>query len=413
MRLKILLVVLLAALCVTPALAQDSATFAVAFDGFSFNLPSAVASNVNISQYPGDPTTLQQPGGPEVKHTQFLLYNGSPAPESFLDGAGGIRIYNTADFAGYDLTAGIYQSLQSLLAQRPDLGQYMTANQGTNAGDLPYLPIFPAAQVIRARAHYIDTPFLQGVGYVTAYRQDVSPFVGSEFLYTVQGLSSDGAHYVSATFKLNTALFPAEVPQNFDYNTFNQQFEQYLSQSIATLNNATPQDFTPSLTVLDTFVQSFAFTGAGAPTTPATVPPQPTPTLSDTAMGGLAGVTWTLISYGDSGNPQLALAGTPVTLTFSSGGVSGNAGCNSYGGSFQYDGNTITINQVIRTLMACDQPIMRSGERFPRRAHLRQHVPDRRQPVADHLRRRRPDLRRVVSAASPNPLSSQTQRLVI
>ncbi len=365
MKLKILLLVLLAALCVTPALAQDSATFAVAFDGFSFNLPPAVASNVNISQYPGDPTTLDQPGGPEVKHTQFLLYNGSTSPESYLDGAGGIRIYNTADFTGYDQATQVDQNLQSLLAQRPDLGQYMVSdpNQG-NANDLPFLPVFPAAQVIRARAHYIDTPSLQGVGYVTAYRQDVSPFVGSEFLYTFQGLSSDGAHYVAATFPLNTPLFPAEIPSNFDYDTFNQQFAQYLSQSIDTLNNATTEDFTPSLAVLDALVQSFTFTSAGVstvpatPLPPATVEPQPTATLSDATMGGLAGVTWTLVSYGDPSNPQSALEGTPVTISFSQSGVSGNGGCNSYGGSFQYDANTITISQVIRTLMACEQPIM-------------------------------------------------------
>lgn len=362
MKLKALLIVLALTVFVFPTLAQDGTT--VAFGDFSFSLPPAVAGNVNIVQFPGDPTTLEQPGGPEVRHIQFVLYNAQPAPESFLDSAGGIRIYATANFTGYAQAQQQYQNLQTLLAQRPDLGEYMVSSPVDASPSLPFLPVFPAAQVIRSNAAYIDTPFLQGVRYVTVYRQDVSPFIGSEFLYTFQGITFDGARYVSATFPLNTNLFPPDIPVDFDYNTFNQQFAEYLAESIAILNAAVPGDFAPDLATLDAIVQSFAF--ASAPQVPTTPLPPPTveatPTLSDPSMGGLAGVTWTLTSFGDPANPQPALEGTPVTLTFSSTGVSGNAGCNNFGGAFQYDGTTLNISELVTTLMACTDEAMMAQE---------------------------------------------------
>jgi heat shock protein HslJ len=353
MKLKALFLGLALSLFVLPVLAQDGTS--VTFNDFSFSLPSTVAGSVNIAQVPGDPTTLEQPGGPEVGHTEFVLYNNRPAPESFLDGAGGIRVYATADFPGYTAAQQEYQNLQTLLAQRLDLAQYTVSTQNDVASALPFLPVFPAAQVIRALASYVDTPFLQGIRYVTVYRQDVSPFVGSEFLYTFQGISFNGAYYVSAIFRLNTALFPPDIPADFNMDTFNQQFADYLAQSIATLNAAAPDDFTPSLATLDAVVQSFAFAGAPQlPTTP--LPPatvEAAPTVGDPTMGGLAGITWTLTSFGDPGNPQPALEELPVTLTFSGSGVAGNAGCNNYGGAFRFDASTLTISQLVTTLMAC------------------------------------------------------------
>ena len=193
-----------------PASAQTSGSNSVAFNGFSFSVSPAIASNVNIVQAAGDPASTEQPGGPNVQHTEFVLYNGSEVPQDYYGGVGSIHVYNTADFAGYAQAGQEYQNLQNLLAQHPDLTQYMVPDTGSNGMNLPYLPGVGAAQAIRARANYIETPSLSGVSYLTVFRQDVSPFTGSEFLYTFQGLSKDGAHYVSAIFTLNTGLFPAD-----------------------------------------------------------------------------------------------------------------------------------------------------------------------------------------------------------
>ncbi|MEO8393817.1 MAG: META domain-containing protein [Chloroflexota bacterium] len=363
--LLLVMIVALGALAVFPASAQTTGSNTVAFNGFTFNVSPAIASNVNIMQTAGDPASLEQPGGPNVQHTEFVLYNGSAVPQDSFSGTGSIQVYSTAAFAGYAQAGQEYQNLQNLLTQHPDLTQFMVPDSsGGNVNNLPYLPGVGAAQAIRARANYVDTPSMSGVSYLTAFRQDVSPFTGNEFLYTFQGLSKDGAHYVAATFSLNTGLFPASIPSDFDYTTFGQTLNDYMTKSIATLNGGQPTDFTPSLTDLDALVQSFSFAGTS------TVIPPPitlTPTLvptqvnSDPTLGGLANKTWTLVSYGDSAAPTPVVeGGQPVTLLFSDTGVSGSGGCNGYDGSFQYDstGGTISFSQLVHTLIACDQPIL-------------------------------------------------------
>ena len=353
----------LGALGVIPALAQNSTSTSVAFNGFSFSYPSALATNVSIMQTPGDAATVEQPGGPDVKHTEFILYSGTDVPQDYFGGVASIHVYNTADFAGYQQAGQEYTNLQTLLSQRPDLSRYMVADTGTNANNLPYLPGVGASQAIRARASYIDTPSISGVSYITVFRQDVSPFTGDQFLYTFQGLSKDGAHYVAAIFTLNTTLFPATIPSDFDENAFGQKLNEYMTQSIATLNGGQPTDFTPSLAALDALVQSFSFTGAPVTTNPppaTTLEPTFVPTTANTdpTLGGLANKTWTLVSYGDPANPTTVLnTGKPITLVFSGTGVSGSGSCNGYGGSFQYDANTLSFSQLIHTMIACDQPI--------------------------------------------------------
>ena len=370
-RVKAFLLMMILALgaIAIPASAQTSGgSSSFAYNDFSFSVASTVASNVVIAQVAGEPASTEQPGGPNVQHTQFTLYNGTDVPQDYFGGVGSIHVYNTADFAGYDLATQEYQKLQNLLAQHPDLTQYMVPSSDSTDFTLPYLPGVGAGQVIRARANYVDTATVSGVSYITAFKQDVSPFTGSEFLYTFQGLSKDGAHYIAAIFTLNTGLFPASIPSDFDYDTFGKTLNDYFAQSIATLNGGQPTDFTPSLADLDALVQSFSFAGgtvnppAGG-TTPTVVPPVvtvvPTVENSDPTLGGLANKTWTLVSYGDPANPTAVVPGTqPVTMQFTAAGVAGNGGCNGFGGSFQYSGNTLTFSQIIHTLIACDQPIL-------------------------------------------------------
>jgi hypothetical protein len=318
-----------------PALAQNVLNL-ITFNNFSFSFDSSLAANVNVTQFPGDPPDLEQPGGPEVAHTQFVLYTDPPAPESIFDAPIAIRVYRAADFGPYEFPFQQLQQLQTLLAERPDLEPFMTvAADDMSANKLPFMPVLPAAQVIRARAQYVETSALQGISYVTVYRQDASPFTSNEFLATFQGISADGTYYVSVVARLNTGLFPSEIPADFDPEAFAETMNDYLNESIATLNAAAPQDFTPALPALDGLVQSLAFTpvGGAAPATVPAVTEGATPVPS--TMGGLAGVTWTLVSYGSADAPVTVLPTAPITLTFSEQGIGGSAGCNQYFGSFQ------------------------------------------------------------------------------
>lgn len=81
------------------------------------------------------------------------------------------------------------------------------------------------------------------------------------------------------------------------------------------------------------------------------------------AMSGATSETlvgsWKLISYGPAASPTPAVAGTEATLTFNGDGtMTGNAGCNGFGGKYKTDGDDVTFSEVVSTLMACDAPRM-------------------------------------------------------
>ena len=70
------------------------------------------------------------------------------------------------------------------------------------------------------------------------------------------------------------------------------------------------------------------------------------------AIDPLDGTSWKLVSY--HGADVIAEQG--LTAQFENETVSGSAGCNSYGGTYQVDGETIQIKDIISTLMACTEP---------------------------------------------------------
>lgn len=255
MKYKLLVLVFaLALIGILPTLAQETPTHTVSYDGFGFSFNSALAANVNITSYAGDDSSLP-PGAAEVKHTAFTFYNAFPVPESIFDSAGGIRVYNTADFAGYTEVETRFQALQTLLTDKPDLAAYSTADSEW----LPFIPVFPAGQTIRARAQYVETDAVKGISYLTAYQEAAEPLANNTVFFTFQGFSTDGAHYVTLIFKLDTTLFPAETPADFDYATFVDNLSTYLNESMAELNSASTDAFAPSLSTLDALVASFTF----------------------------------------------------------------------------------------------------------------------------------------------------------
>lgn len=360
------LALLLLALSALPALAQDGLTNSVTFNGFSFSYDLTLATNLDIAIYAGDAPDLQAPGGPDPRRALFTLYNGGAGDyvPSIWESAGGIIVYRTADFAGYEFPSARLAQLQALLAERPDLAQYMAYDsQSANSLELPLMPVMPAGQVIRARAEYVDTTSFSGIRYLTVYRQDASPFLANEFRYVYQGVSADGSTYVSAIFPVVAPNFPADYDPNFDYEAFMATHDQYMNDSIAQLNAAAPADFSPALPQLDVIIASFTIQPSTAPvvTEPApevVEPTEPADELEDPTMAGLAGTVWTLVSYGSPEAPVAALADNPATLQFTAGGAIGNGGCNQFGGDFQYDNNSLTFGPLASTMMACAPEVM-------------------------------------------------------
>jgi heat shock protein HslJ len=51
-----------------------------------------------------------------------------------------------------------------------------------------------------------------------------------------------------------------------------------------------------------------------------------------------------------------------LTIHFEDGQVSGNGGCNSYGGEYRVSGDKLKLEKLMSTLMACADPAMMEQE---------------------------------------------------
>lgn len=59
------------------------------------------------------------------------------------------------------------------------------------------------------------------------------------------------------------------------------------------------------------------------------------------------------------------IAGTTLTANFTPDGkVNGNAGCNTYTGSYTLDGTALTVGPLATTMMACEQAVMDQETKF-------------------------------------------------
>lgn len=73
------------------------------------------------------------------------------------------------------------------------------------------------------------------------------------------------------------------------------------------------------------------------------------------------GTSWRLSGLGG----EEVAAGVVSTLTFNEdGNISGNGGCNSFGGKVSFDGAKLKIGDVFSTKMACQQPKMKQEAAF-------------------------------------------------
>jgi len=80
----------------------------------------------------------------------------------------------------------------------------------------------------------------------------------------------------------------------------------------------------------------------------------------------LTGIEWRLVSFGSGGSEESLVAGTTVTLKFGEDGrASGSTGCNSYSGTYQVRGDSVSFGRLISTKRAClDQNANQQEQKF-------------------------------------------------
>jgi heat shock protein HslJ len=240
---------------------------------------------------------------------------------------------------------------------------------------IPVLPDVGATQDLHEKISYIDFTGGSGIGFVGHYAQDVGPFTNENLAYFFQGLTSDGAHYLSFVQPLTTNFLPdnfQEVPQE-TLDAISADPQAYLQEVTQTIADANNSDFTPNLDALVAMYRSIVIstlaTGAqttGTPSsgTPAAGTPSATPgtggiTRTPTSVApGLTGFLWAWQELREAGADNIQVT-DPLSYTLSllpDGSLSFRADCNQ--GSGQYtlgDGRSISITIGAVTKVACPE----------------------------------------------------------
>jgi hypothetical protein len=229
----------------------------VSFSGTSFVIPDGLGNGAGTEIVP---ESVPQNGqdlpyfaiNPAYVH--FTL-QGYPLQGKFLDPQ--LYVYPVQEFSQINEGAAqIISDLQTLLANPSN----------PLPSQLPFLPLFNAAQMFSAEAQIISFQNGAGVRFLTQYGQAYYPVNNKYLFYTFQGLTSDGKYYVAAILPINAAFLAADenpaspIPQ--DGIPFNMdQPQQYFDAVIQKLNSTDPNTFTPGLPSLDALIQSITVSG--------------------------------------------------------------------------------------------------------------------------------------------------------
>jgi hypothetical protein len=219
----------------------------------SLYLDPALASSTSCE------TILESPYEMELypQHTQLTLL-GYPLADKFFDPI--IAVFPVAAYTTLSPSAipTKVSDMQAFLASGslpPFTASFTT--------DLPFLPLFNAAQVFYAREQIL--PFVSGNGirFMTEFAQYFAPVNNTDLFYTYQGLTSDGLYWVSAILPVNHAILPANAdnpPTGETWEEFSNNYEPYINDMVSQLNAQTPESYLPSLTLLDALVGSITIT---------------------------------------------------------------------------------------------------------------------------------------------------------
>jgi len=123
--------------------------------------------------------------------------------------------------------------------------------------NMPFLPLFNAAQMMHTNIQYLDFKNGKGLRYLTQFSQGIVPINNYELIYTYQGLTSDGNYYVAAVLPIHHPSLPVDgkvtgsEPPEFASN-----FIDYVKNVVKSLNPQAANSFTPDLTQLDAMMSS-------------------------------------------------------------------------------------------------------------------------------------------------------------
>lgn len=237
----------------TPTSTLAPIGISISANGTSFVIPQGVASG---AAFEAIPVSLPQEDAPYWEiypaHIKFSM-DGYVLQGKFHDPR--IIVYPAPEYSKvHEGAAGIIAELQALIA-----------NPSTPlAGNLPFMPIFNAGQVFHSNEQFLKFQNGTGIRFLTQFAQAPFPANNQDLFYTFQGLTNDGAYYVAVILPVNVGFLSSDgnpdtpLPAGgipFDWDNF-ENTQAHFDLVVQKLNSTDPNEFLPSLSILDTMMQS-------------------------------------------------------------------------------------------------------------------------------------------------------------
>jgi hypothetical protein len=238
----------------TEAVTQEGGT-PVSFEGVSFVVPAGMATGANAEKMTAVESNSGAPWEIAPTHARFTLTDYA-LQSKFHEPR--IFVYPVAE----------YIELNPNAAEQIDRLRKILTGAALLEETLPSIPFFNATPVMAAQIKIL--PFQNGGGGVralTQYAQYAAPINNHELFYHFQGLSSDGNYYIVAILPITAPLLAEDekpdasvpeggvpIPAGIGPN------EVYYFSVVEKLNSLAPDSYTPSLSTLDTLIQSMTVT---------------------------------------------------------------------------------------------------------------------------------------------------------
>ena len=213
----------------------------ILFEGVSFSYDHTLAETVSPENDPGMVDEANEFWN-IPPHLKFTFSNWILA-EAFHDAA--IRVYPAENF----------RAVNSSISDHLDNLQMVIDTQPGDHDDIRVGDLFNAAQFIRSQVDYLDFQNGRGVRFLSQYGQAAWPIGWPHLFYTFQGLTDDGAFYISIILPVHHPSLPYPDDVVMD-DAFYDYFVNYRTEIQTQLNGEDPASFEPTLLILDALVET-------------------------------------------------------------------------------------------------------------------------------------------------------------
>jgi len=226
----------------------------IAFENVSFSIPAGLANSANTEKMTAVDSNSGAPWDIAPTHLRFTL-TGYQLQGKFHEPR--VFVYPADEYTQSNPTA----------AEQIDRLKKILAGGTIMQETMPTVPFFNAASQIAADIKIVPFQNGGGVRSLTQYAQYAAPINNRELFYHFQGLTSDRKYYVIAILPITAAILPedekpeARVPEGgIPIPTAVGPNNVYYFSVTEKLNSLSPDAYTPSVSTLDTLIQSILVT---------------------------------------------------------------------------------------------------------------------------------------------------------